>query len=466
MKITATLNISNKSYSGIKNHVTHDKKIKHSNKNIDYEKTQFNIVDNNFSDEEIQKIKEQRYQKSFEKYNAAQYKSRHKSNMYKDVSDFIKSKEKKHSFDKTAVATFGNKQDQDELLSGKTEEQKNAILSKESKGLADYTKEFNQRNKYLKIASYATNVDESTPHVHMQILSLGKTPKGKPSMSLNNALLAEYKYQTGEDIKDTRKALSWFREQEDNSLVKHVSRSLGNSYSLNRTHEHIADFDGYKKIKSSLDERQEQTYKQEKTINIQKHKMVDSKRRVVDFIKEKEPNHRMKKGEEYVSDEVSKETGYIQHMQSPAGNLFQSAWEIMKRNAKQQLKRLREFEKKLMQKAKELTDREERVAKREQNVESIKKRLDLKDQSLKTFKEELVAKQVKNGEFEKAKDINNVEPKGLQELAAEKLGKAKQITQNEDKERSIRRQREHQRQREEQQRKMSQRRRGMNFGGR
>ncbi|CAI2681767.1 hypothetical protein AKUG0420_TOXIN100030 (plasmid) [Apilactobacillus kunkeei] len=38
MKITATLNIANQSFSGVKKHVEHDKKINHSNKSIDYEK--------------------------------------------------------------------------------------------------------------------------------------------------------------------------------------------------------------------------------------------------------------------------------------------------------------------------------------------------------------------------------------------------------------------------------------------
>lgn len=459
MKITSTLNIKNQSFSGIKKHVQHDKNLNHSNANIDYSKSFLNDHDVILNEQDLQNLKEERYQKQFEKYNAAQKKSRHTSNMFDSVDEFVKSKEKKFSFDKSAVATFGNKENQDNLLSGKTDTEKEAILKKQSIGLAEYAKSFNQRNKYLKVGQYTTNVDEFTPHVHMQLIPLGKTAKGKPSMSLNTALKAEYQYQTGNSIKDTRKALSWFRENEDNALVDHVSRSLGLNYDLNRTHEHVEDFDSYKKIKVKLEEKNRLANEQAQMIKKQQTLMINSKTKVIDFIQDKEPTHKVTANKKITEPkEVITQDGYNQHLHTPASNLFGYAWEVIKKETKRQFGRLKKWEHDLKERALKLTQRENSVAEREKNINKIQKRLKLKENSLNEYKDKLTAKEINNGNFDRAKEVQSIEPdswEDLSKLAEKKLNNAAEITSEENRkkrEREKEQQRNKQLERQRQQR--------------
>ncbi|WP_156656541.1 hypothetical protein [Fructilactobacillus florum] len=61
-----------------------------------------------------------------QKQQASGHKARMKSNVHQYVLD------KSQSFDKTIVATFANKQVQDQLLDGKTDDEKKRILKLES----------------------------------------------------------------------------------------------------------------------------------------------------------------------------------------------------------------------------------------------------------------------------------------------------------------------------------------------
>lgn len=491
LRITATLNIQNKSYSGVKNHVTHDQNIKHSNQDIKFDKTQFNQSEILINEKELTQIKEERYQKAFEKYNATKLKSRHKSMMFKDVNEYVKSKEKKNSFDKSLVATFGNKEDQDELLKDKSDDEIQAILKQESQGMANYAKSFNERNQYLKIGQFTTNVDESTPHLHAQVIPLGRTAKGKPSMSLNNALKAEYKLKTGENVKDSRKALSWFREQEDNSLVSHVKESLNRDYELTRTHEHVADFDNYKKIKEELDNRSKVVKKQEYVLQNDKKEIKNYKTETTDLIKTYEPTHKIKptaKIEE--PSEVQTEKGYKEHLNSPVKNLFHSAIQVIKRTAEREFKKIREFNKRMKSFAEKfykknygyndnerniitdfdkpdfiikdqdnkrtkvnkldflfdkmndknksldkrehaLDEREKTLKVNEENVEQRHQKLTFQYDEVKKYKEKLVAQEIKNNNFQNAKQTQNINMDNMEDTLQEKLKKARKIKKQE-----------------------------------
>ncbi|WP_395389510.1 hypothetical protein [Fructilactobacillus frigidiflavus] len=253
MDVTATVDVKNASFKGISLHVKHDKNLNHSNKDIDFDKTKFNVSETLISFDEIKKIENDLFKSEFSEYNEKQKASGHKSRMKKDVHQYVM--DKSQSFDKTVVATFANKQIQDKLLEGKSEEEKNRILELESKALADYAKNFNERNVNIQIAKYITNVDESTPHVHAQIIGAGdRSEKGKLSISFSNMIKRAYRENNnGNTVTDSRQALSWWRKKEDQALVdsfnKFLSPELGIDFNLYRTGEHIADFDSYKRIK-------------------------------------------------------------------------------------------------------------------------------------------------------------------------------------------------------------------------
>lgn len=486
LKITATLNVQNKSYSGVKKHVEHDKNLKHSNKDIDFNKSKFNQSDILISDNELNEIKANRYKESFEKHNYSQKKSGHKSRMYDDVLSFVNSKEKTTPFDKSTIATFGNKDNQDALLDNKNEMEVDKILTAESNGLSEYAHSFNKRNKYLKIARYTTNVDESTPHIHMQLITLGKTKKGKPSMSLNAALKDEYQHKTGKNIKDTRQALSWFREQEDTALVHSMSNNINLDYELTRTKEHIEDFDGYKKVKESLDQKEKLIKQQQINLKEDKKQVLEYKIETTDLIKSVEPDHKMEPyKKDMVPNEVKTEEGYEQHVHAPFKNLFTSAIKLIKDTAEKEFNMIKNFNKKMKKFATEfykihtniqdnnidkltnfnhpnisyidkngknnkittfdfllksmksrneqMNSREKSLDEREKSLKNYETDLNKRDsdllnqfESLNEYKEKLTAKEISNSNFEQAKETENISPDLMDEFN-KKLKKAEKI---------------------------------------
>jgi acetolactate synthase small subunit len=474
MKITATLNIANQSFSGVKKHVEHDKKINHSNKSIDYEKTQFNQTKEILNSDDLNQIKKERYQDQFEKYNASQKKSRHISKMFKNVNEFVKSKEKTNSFDKTGVATFGNKQNQDELLDGKSPDEVKNILIAESKGMAEYADHFNERHQFIKVARYTTNVDESTPHIHMQMIPLGKTAKGKPSMSLNAALKSEYQYQTGSSITDTRKALSWFREQEDNALVSSVSKELGKDYSLTRTNEHVQDFDAYKKIKERLDDKTEENKRQAKILKFHETEMSKSKDRAIEFVARHQPTHKVPiSAKVQEPHEVQTAQGFKEHKMTSASYLFQSAMEIVQKYAKMTVEKIKKWEKSLQDRQKQLDKREQEISQREKNLKQVEKslnerqtRLNEYEKGIDQYKEKLVGKAVEIGNFEQAKKTNNTSMSSLSKLAKDKLGPLTEIYNEQQRSRESAERYANQLKKREQEREMEEYRRQQERGGR
>lgn len=344
IKITATVNVSNKSYSGFKRHVKHDPNLRHSNKDIDSDRTKFNQSEILISNEELHKIQLYRYQKQFEKYNFSQQKSGHKSRMFKDVSEYLKSKEKTNSFDKSMIATFGNMDNQSRLLAQVDSEDKSEFFNLQSSALSNYARSFNQRNKYLKIAQYTTNVDESTPHVHMQLITLGRTKKGKPSMSFNAALKSEYMYKTGKEITDTRKALSWFRESEDNALVNSMNDKIDLNYELTRTNEHVEDFDGYKQLKESFDFKEMNLNIEQTNFNLEKRNFkLDqnrTKKNSVKLLEEIEPEH---KTDDEKAEPVQSNLGKEQHLKKPLNTVFDYVFYSLKKFKKKEEKLVQGF---------------------------------------------------------------------------------------------------------------------------
>ncbi|MVF15990.1 hypothetical protein [Fructilactobacillus sanfranciscensis] len=235
MRATATIQIQNKPFSGVENHVKHDEKQKHSNKNINKNDTKFN--DSLMATPEyIDHKTEETFGPELEIYNQKQIASRHKNNV-KTLSEYVKNKK----WSKRAIATFGNSELQTELLKNKTDEEKAELLRQETVGLLNYAKQFNRHNSNFILFAAVTNVDENkeeigAPHVHLDVRPMSKTKSGKASMNINNALRAEYENDNpGEKVpKDTRKLMSWWRDKNDRLLVQEMSKALDIDFTLQR----------------------------------------------------------------------------------------------------------------------------------------------------------------------------------------------------------------------------------------
>lgn len=348
MDITATNDFKNQSYSGIKKHVQHDPKLNHSNDDIKPEFTKYNrseiLLDYHMMDD----IKMDMFLDDCLEYNEKQIKSRHKSNFKNNLDEYIQMKTRKKNWDKCLVSTFGNKKDQDELLNGLNDDEIAYVLKKQSHALSEFARDFNRRNKYLKIERYTTNVDESTPHLHAQVIPLGRTKKGKASLSLNSALSAEYKYKTGHELKDSRQILSWFRNSEDNILTSFMSKEfkhdLNEDYQLKRTGEHVDNFDSYKKIKASLDEKQNSLDQEQKMLIVQKkgdqiHEM-NLKHHSLKLLKDMDPEHLT---DDENAEPIRTPIGKKQHTSKSVSTVFDYVFDSLKKFKKREEKIVQGF---------------------------------------------------------------------------------------------------------------------------
>lgn len=361
--VTATFDIKNSSFKGVKKHVEHDASLNHENKDIIPSRTKYNITEDLISNADFNSTMENRYHDKFIKYNRGRKKSGHTSAMYKNVDDYIKARfnrKTNHSLDKTAVVTFGNKQNQDSIFGyidavshGKVKKNNiHMVLSNQSKNLANYARGFNNRNKYLKIKRFTTNLDESTPHVHIQLIPLGVTSSGNPSISINNAIKCEYHYETGRNISNSRNAMKWFREKEDNSLVDTFDRTYAH-YHLIRTNKHIGDFGTYKKVKQEAEKK------------LVKDKVAYNTK-ITNYIKEKEPHHRIllkdansnddNTSDDY-SDEVQTDKGYKQHVNNYTSRLLESALNVLRRSKQRFLDEIEKKRSEIKNAEKKLSDK-------------------------------------------------------------------------------------------------------------
>lgn len=197
-----SMNISTEGNSdGKMKHAEHDIHVKHSNKNIDFSRSKYNQIWH--SGKTTDDVLKETYQPYFDEYNKHARKGRKVTN----INDYFKSKKGYVGNDFTMVLNIGTKEEWAKLKELKPELHE-SMMRTASHYLADYAEHFNARHENFEVINYATNVDESSPHIHMQVVKKGFTKGGKPSPSLNVALKAE----TGES--SNQKALSKFNQNE------------------------------------------------------------------------------------------------------------------------------------------------------------------------------------------------------------------------------------------------------------
>ena len=271
--VTTDLQSKNKNgFSGIVKHVSHDPEINHSNKDINFNESQFNEYNNDVS--KLEKWNEEKFSDYVVNHDIKQRKSGHAERQYGSVKSFLSSKNKA-----TLVLTIGNMDIQGKLMkrfcssdSYHVEKMKDgsdhyvfnldskqsieeakrfygcfnrALVSATSNGLRWKFKDGRvvKRSDYLFRGRYATNNDEmGISHIHCELGTFGTTRKGnRPTNSLNQALTSLYKAVNGKDVSG-RVATKWYRDVMDKYALSCLEKELKNTYNIPKN-ENILKFD-------------------------------------------------------------------------------------------------------------------------------------------------------------------------------------------------------------------------------
>lgn len=290
IKCTVTTDLQAKDtngYSGIQKHVEHDQNINHSNKDIVFNETQFNVYDESTTTRQaIDDWNEQHFHDYVEQHDQHQREKGHAERQFGSVKNYLKNKKKA-----TAVLTIGNMEVQSQLMKQfcpkdsyqeeklpdgtthlvfklKDENNKpiqnNIAVAKQFYGCFNRAlikatnnnigwpanKVHQQRinvGDYLHRGRYATNNDEmGISHIHFEVATFGMTRGGKKraahvTNSLNQALVSLHQAVTGKTASG-RAALKWYRANLDQFALKCLEQELHKTYQVPKNKK-ILDFE-------------------------------------------------------------------------------------------------------------------------------------------------------------------------------------------------------------------------------
>lgn len=318
MKCTVTIDLhSDKNgYSGIIKHNEHDPEINHSNKDINFEESQFNLYKT--STDKLNKWNEEKFGEFVKVHDKKQRKSGHADRQYGSVKNYLKSKNKA-----TMILTVGNMEIQTKLmkrfcnpdsfhvekLSDGTE---HGVFNLKTKSDIDEAKKFYDCfNKALVIATshgvewtkngkktklsdylyrgrYAVHNDElGMSHIHCELGTFGMTRKGKrPTNSLNQALTSLYKAVNGKQVSG-REATKWYRQNVDKFALKCLERELHKTYNVPEK-EQILEFDRKSKHDDVVVGRSMEQVKADKK------RIADNKKQLADIKQQQEEVSKIK----------------------------------------------------------------------------------------------------------------------------------------------------------------------------
>ena len=280
IKCTVTTDLQAKDtngYSGIQKHVEHDQNINHSNKDIVFNETQFNVYDESTTTRQaIDDWNEQHFHDYVEQHDQHQREKGHAERQFGSVKNYLKNKKKA-----TAILTIGNMEVQSQLMKQfcpkdsyqeeklpdgtthlvfklKDENNKpiqnNIAVAKQFYGCFNRAlikatnnnigwpanKVHQQRinvGDYLHRGRYATNNDEmGISHIHFEVATFGMTRGGKKraahvTNSLNQALVSLHQAVTGKTASG-RAALKWYRANLDQFALKCLEQELHKTYQV------------------------------------------------------------------------------------------------------------------------------------------------------------------------------------------------------------------------------------------
>lgn len=278
MKTTASGNFSNKSsWSGLKKHMEHDPKLKHSNSYL-----------NGTESQSLRKYNQHHILINYDVWTEKKFgsfvkehdqKMKDKKRQFGSVDRFLKvdGSGKKRTLQPalTYIEKLSNEEDWKHFKStlekklqsyrwnsgpkkGKhltPSEAQEMALKTISKGFETYANGFNKRNPNLHMFEYYIHMDEEgAPHLHSQVMpftDMGRTKKGnlkKPSWSLNTALGQQY--GTPRKNKDN---LSRFRKQEDQALIDSMNMTLEKTLGIKQAFQLVRKTDSNKTLETGVD---------------------------------------------------------------------------------------------------------------------------------------------------------------------------------------------------------------------
>lgn len=304
-------------FSGIVKHVSHDPEINHSNKDINFNETQFNKYNNDVS--KLEKWNEEKFSDYVVNHDIKQRKRGHAERQYGSVKSFLSSKKKA-----TLVLTIGNMDIQGKLMkrfcssdSYHVEKMKDgsdhyvfnldskqsieeakrfygcfnrALVSATSNGLQWKPKDGRvvKRSDYLFRGRYATNNDEmGISHIHCELGTFGTTRKGnRPTNSLNQALTSLYKAVNGKDVSG-RVATKWYRNAMDRYALRCLEKELHKTYDVPES-EQILKFDRLTKHEDVITGRSMEQLKADKS------RIADNKKQLDEINQQEEEVNKVK----------------------------------------------------------------------------------------------------------------------------------------------------------------------------
>lgn len=204
-----TCNIDTKGNGdGKMKHAEHDPNVNHSNKNIDFNQRKNNVIWH--SGKTVDDVLHETYDAYFDDYNK-RLGPTHQDRKVTNINEYFRSKKGYTGNDFTMVLKFGTKEEWQQLKSMNSDLY-DAALACCNKAMVKYAAKFNDTHKTLEMINCATNVDETSPHIHMQIVKKGFTKGGRPTPSLDTCLAEA----TGK--KRGKKAMAAFNERESKVL--------------------------------------------------------------------------------------------------------------------------------------------------------------------------------------------------------------------------------------------------------
>lgn len=285
---TVTTNLQAKNangYSGVQKHTEHDANINHSNRDINFSETRFNVYNEGIEARNaVKKWNNDKFGDFVRKHDEHQRETDHSERCYKNVQGYLKNRKKT-----TGVLTIGNMDIQAQLIerfcpssaydievlpdgskrakfrlydSDNKPIKANIKVAKKFYGCfnnalinaTDNNVHWTLKNgkrvnvgDYIHRGRYATNNDEmGMSHIHYELATYGLTRGGKKSKphatsSLNRAIISLHEAVTGKSCSG-REAITWYRAKMDNLALKCLDKELHRAYNVPK-HEKILKFE-------------------------------------------------------------------------------------------------------------------------------------------------------------------------------------------------------------------------------
>lgn len=193
------------------------------------------------------------------------------------------------------VAQLGNAEDFNEVKNGKIvksydREDPNGKWQRAEKALKTYMDGFQKRNPNLILVGYSIHMDESTPHVHFDIVPVADqsktTSRGKKKNGLSKKLSFNGALESQGFSGSPKKYFTEWQHQETEVLAELMQKELGEKRKSGKTN-HLENVYEYKQLKALEAEKLENLAKIDDQIEDTKNVITSSVQKVQDWTSKK-----------------------------------------------------------------------------------------------------------------------------------------------------------------------------------